>query len=130
MEMRVPSGGSFLDSLGTTLPRGSDAAVDDVTIEQLQEALGAIRQGHIEYIVLSEGDSFLQIAGDGDGPYQVEYNPGRAEDQIRSVAGAPYATAAAAMQQCYLLIPFQPLPHPRTRARGRLRQPTSMMMCS
>ena len=100
MQMRVPSGGSVFDALANTTPYdGNDTAIEGVTLEQLDQALTALHAGHIEYIVLADGEAFLQVAGEGEGPYQVEYNPGQVEDQIQSVSGASIATVAAAMRR-------------------------------
>ena len=43
---------------------------------QLDEALSALTRGDVEYLILEEGDCFLQVAGEGDGPYQVQRSDG------------------------------------------------------
>jgi hypothetical protein len=89
MELRVPGGGSWLDALvsvdtATALGATStDAALADVTSEQLDEAIAALARGEIEYLALHDGAAFLQVAGERAGPYQIEYNPGRIEDLVR-----------------------------------------------
>jgi hypothetical protein len=83
MELRMPSdASSFATWFGadvTDLVHGSangDAALSDITPERLDQALAALEQGHVEYLGLHEGEAFLQVAGEGAGPYQIELHPG------------------------------------------------------
>ena len=75
MILRLPESGSLVASLLSGLDQVSGSAggdtVDDVSPEQLDEALAAMRRGEIEYVIVEDGDDFIQAAGDGEGPYQV-----------------------------------------------------------
>lgn len=77
MELRVPGSAGLLSILAidaSDLARtpGGDDAIADVTAAQLDQAIDAMVQGHIEYVALHHGPTFLQTAGDGDGPYELE----------------------------------------------------------
>ncbi len=92
MELRVPSGGSIFDvfgadALSSVSGVGTDAAIAAVTPAQLDDALGALERGAIEYVVLADDPTFVQVAGSGSGPYQLEYNPGQVEHQVRVPEG-------------------------------------------
>jgi hypothetical protein len=77
MNMRLPEESSWLEALsgGTNAPGApvSGNTVDEVTEAQLIAALEAMVTGDIEYVILEHGDAFLQSAGAGDGPYQLEF---------------------------------------------------------
>jgi hypothetical protein len=79
MELLFPSGGAGLLDLvfssHSDLAGGSHeaAAADPATLERL---LSSLWQGHIEYLIVAEGPVFVQIAGEGDGPYALEHCPG------------------------------------------------------
>jgi hypothetical protein len=48
-------------------------SVPDPTPEVLDAVLAGMREGRLEYVTLAaEKNCFLQAAGDGDGPYQLE----------------------------------------------------------
>jgi hypothetical protein len=75
MDLRWPDSGSLLDSLFSDAgnPAMSSAGtLSAVTPAQLDDALGALQRGDIEYLILEDGAGFLQAAGEGDGPYEVE----------------------------------------------------------
>jgi hypothetical protein len=80
MDLRVPDSGSLLGSLlsglGRSLEEGGDLALPAVTAPQLDEAIAAMTRGDIEYLILEDGGAFLQAAGDGDGPYALQVDPG------------------------------------------------------
>lgn len=75
MDLRWPDSGSLLDSLfsdaGHPATSGS-GSLSGVTPAQLDEALAGMQRGDIEYVILEDGPRFLQAAGEGDGPYQVQ----------------------------------------------------------
>lgn len=75
MRLRWPDSGSLIDSLcsgsSQTSTSGS-GSLAGVTTLQLDDALAALQRGELEYVILEDGDRFLQTAGDGDGPYQVQ----------------------------------------------------------
>jgi hypothetical protein len=92
MDLRLPSSGGLIESLLDGLGRSaSDSAggtiVSGVTAPQLDQALDALRQGHIEYVILEHGDTFLQAAGEGDGPYHVQFSPGPAGPMLEIRGG-------------------------------------------
>ena len=102
MELRIPSGAGLLDSLlrDTTTPSGlvgGDAVVVGVTPAQLDDAIAGLERGDIEYLGLHDGGAFVQVAGDGGGPYQLELNPGRVEDQVRVPGGVSAAGMRSAL---------------------------------
>ncbi|WP_291980522.1 hypothetical protein [Luteitalea sp.] len=75
MDLRWPDSGSLLDSLlseaGDPATTGS-GGLSGVTPAHLDAALAALQRGDVEYLILEDGARFLQAAGDGDGPYQVQ----------------------------------------------------------
>lgn len=75
MDLRWPDSGSLLDSLlseaGDPATSGS-GGLSDVTPEHLDAAIAALQRGDVEYLILEDGARFLQAAGEGDGPYQVQ----------------------------------------------------------
>jgi hypothetical protein len=103
MRLRVPDSGSFADallhSLGdpTTLASG-DWIADAVTAEQLDEAIAALSRGDIEFFILEDGDDFLQVAGDGEGPFQVELSE---DAEMRTLAGGARMPAMREIVHAY-----------------------------
>jgi hypothetical protein len=79
MLMRLPDSGSLLGSivngLGHTVADGNGIAIDAVSEAQLGEALTAMASGDLEYVILEDGAAFVQAAGEGAGPYALQYNP-------------------------------------------------------
>jgi hypothetical protein len=90
MLMRLPESGSVIGSiaggLGRTTMDGTGIAVDAVTEPQLGDALDAMARGDIEYVILEDGDAFVQAAGDGAGPYALQLSPGSG-DGLQEVRG-------------------------------------------
>jgi hypothetical protein len=90
MHMRLPDTGSltasFLGSLGQTIADGTGVTVEGVTEAQLGEALAALARGEIEYVILESGEEFVQAAGEGAGPYALQFNPA-ADDGLLEVPG-------------------------------------------
>jgi hypothetical protein len=104
MNLRLPGSGSmlevFLDNLGTTaVDPASASVVTSVSEEQLDRALGALERGEIEYIILEDGEAFLQAAGEGAGPYAVQFSPGTGQDLIEISAGADVNTMREALRR-------------------------------
>jgi hypothetical protein len=82
--MRLPESASFVGSLLGSLGRAVSAHTDTTDVEgvteaELSEALDAMARGDIEYVILETGSAFLQAAGSGDGPYQVQFQPDERE---------------------------------------------------
>jgi hypothetical protein len=78
MNMRLPDSGmleSLLKGLGSSTMEGHDGAVESVTTAQLIEAIAAMERGDIEYVILEDGEEFLQAAGAGEGPYALQFSP-------------------------------------------------------
>jgi hypothetical protein len=94
MDLRVPDSGSLLGSLlsglGRSLEEGGDLALPGVTAPQLDEAIAAMVRGDIEYLILEDRGSFLQAAGDSDGPYALQVDPG--DGVLLEVPGGVNAT--------------------------------------
>ena len=105
MNLRLPDSGSLfgalLDGLGQTSEFNSgDQAIASVTAAQLDEALAAMTRGDIEYVVIEDGDRFLQAAGDGDGPYDVQVDDG--SGTLREITGGTDATTMRRVMHAYL----------------------------
>jgi hypothetical protein len=100
MNLRLPGSGSMfealLDSPGRTVADLTGATVvSSVSEEQLARALDALERGEIEYVILEDGEAFLQAAGEGAGPYAVQFSPGSGGDLIEIGRAAD----AAAMRE-------------------------------
>ncbi|HTV02755.1 MAG TPA: hypothetical protein VMF13_19555 [Luteitalea sp.] len=89
MHLRLPDSGSLIQALfspsGDAAQPPSADVVDDVTPEQLAAAIAAMVRGDIEYLGLEHGAGFLQAAGEGEGPYEVQVT--RDGDIFHDVAG-------------------------------------------
>lgn len=86
MEIHVP-GGNFLDILLDTnaaYQGPSDTVIPNASEDQLTDALTAMERGEIEYVILQDGDHFLQAAGDAKTSYSLEYNDGSDKIQYRA----------------------------------------------
>lgn len=86
MTLRVPSSAGFLETLvgrvgASPTDAGGDVGVSGVDAAGLTDALDAMARGDIEYVSLEDGDAILQAAGDGDGPYQLEFMSGAGDPQ-------------------------------------------------
>jgi hypothetical protein len=101
MLMKLPDSGSWLAAalggLGQTISDPGNAAVADVSEAQVTDALDALARGDIEFVILEEGNAFLQVAGEGEGPYQVEYCAGDANDMVRIPGAVDQQTARRVM---------------------------------
>jgi hypothetical protein len=100
MIMRVPGSGTILGSLlgglGSATPSGDDCVVDNVNDGQVAAAFEAMERGDIEYVTLESGNEFLQAAGEGAGPFALQFQPTSGEMQeVRG--GVDAATARAAL---------------------------------
>ena len=103
MRLRVPDSGSLVDALIGSLGDPShavsgDLGIDDASPEQLNDALDALVRGDIEYVMLEDGDDFLQVAGEGDGPYQVEVSQ---QERLREIPGGMDAPSMRALVAAY-----------------------------
>jgi len=77
MRLLLPGGGSWFDWAGQSsmsdAPEGH-AGTDEPTAADVDEALEALRAGHVEYVILDADDgTFVQAAGSGDTGYQLEH---------------------------------------------------------
>lgn len=101
MNMRLPDSGSVLSSLldlGT--PTGlanSGDTLQGVTEAQLLQAIDSLQRGHVEFVVLEDGEAFLQAAGDGDGPYWVQYSASDNDTMIELPDGVDFDTMRSVM---------------------------------
>jgi len=104
MLMRLPESGSLaaslLSSLGRTVADGTGIAVDGVGEAQLADALAALSRGDIEYVILEAGDEFVQAAGEGDGPYALQFSPASG-DGLQEVPGGVVAAAVRDALKAY-----------------------------
>jgi hypothetical protein len=99
MDMRLPGGGSFFDVF---LDEGNDeatsAVVRDVSEADLVEALDAMVAGNYEYVGLIDRGMFLDVAGSGDGPYEMLQGSDAAGEATGELAeGVDAVTMRAAM---------------------------------
>ena len=92
MHMRLPESGSLIASvaagLGHATADGTGIAVDAVTEPQLVEALDALVRGDIEYVIVEDGDAFLQAAGEGAGRYTLQYSPASGDGMVEVPAAS------------------------------------------
>jgi len=102
MLMRLPESGSLVASLasglGRTIADGESVAVEHVTEASLTAALSALSRGEIEYVILEDGDEFLQAAGEGGGPYALQLDPGGGAGLLE----VPGGVSEAAMRETLL----------------------------
>ena len=81
MDLLFPSGGAgLLDLMSGSSSFGDLADAGHhrtpASPETLERLLASLWQGEIEYLIVEEGPVYVQIAGDGDGPYMLQYCPG------------------------------------------------------
>lgn len=87
MELHLPGGGGFLDALLDTnqaYEGPSDTVIPNATHENLTDALAMLERGDSEYLILQDGDRFIQAAGDSTSGYTLEYNEGSTNTQFRA----------------------------------------------
>jgi hypothetical protein len=101
MQMRLPDTGplaaSVLSALGRAIADGSGVTVEGVTEAQLGEALAGLARGDIEYVILESGDEFVQAAGEGAGPYALQFNPAADGGLLEVPGGVSDAAMRAAL---------------------------------
>jgi len=101
MQMRLPEAGSpiavLVNGLGRTIADGSGIAVEGVTEAQLGEGLAALARGEIEYVILESGGEFVQAAGEGAGPYALQFNPAPGDGLLEVPGGVGEAAMRAAL---------------------------------
>jgi hypothetical protein len=101
MQMRLPESGSLLGSivsgLGHTTADGTGVTVDGVTEAQLVDAVAAMSRGDIEYVVLEDGAEFVQAAGDGAGPYALQFSPASGGGLEEAAGGVDASTVRSAL---------------------------------
>lgn len=101
--MKLPGSGSWmatvLSSLDPTAYSGAEQAeVTEVTEAQLDEALAALARGDIEFVILEDGQAFLQVGGSGRGPYEIEYVADAATPGVEIPGGVDDETVRHVMQ--------------------------------
>jgi hypothetical protein len=106
MNLRLPDSGSLLGSVLSGLGRsaiddGSGIAIPAVTEAQLAEAIAAMTRGDIEYVILESGDAFLQAAGEGQGPYALQFSPASGAAMIEVPGGVDANTMRAVLLGYY-----------------------------
>lgn len=90
MDLRFPSGSAGLSSFLTDLGSHAGTAASGVlpaTPERLEELLRALWQGWVEFLIVEEGDVFVQVAGEGAGPYQLQYQPPGGGAMLQAAGG-------------------------------------------
>jgi hypothetical protein len=88
--------GTLLSNLGGPADAtAAGSAIAEVTEAQLVDAIDAMARGDIEFVILEDGEAFLQAAGDGDGPYQLEFRAGAEAEQLEVPGGVDRATVQA-----------------------------------
>ena len=105
MNLRLPDSGSLIGALLDSIAHTSefhsgDQSIASVTPTQLDEALAALSRGDIEYVVIEDGERYLQAAGDGDGPYEVLVDDG--SGTMREITGGADASTMRRVMQAYL----------------------------
>lgn len=106
MDMKLPEASSGLGSLLSILGRSTTEtsgesmfeAVDDA---QLLDAIAAMQRGDIEFVILEDGDAFLQAAGEGEGPYALQFCEGD-PDAVLEVEGGVAIDALRQVMRAYL----------------------------
>jgi hypothetical protein len=100
--MRLPESGSLLATLASGLGRsiadGEGVAVDGVAEAELATALSALSRGEIEYVILEDEHEFVQAAGEGAGPYALQFNPAGGT----GLQDVPGGVSEAAMREALL----------------------------
>ena len=103
MELRWPESGSLFASLfseaGHSALSGS-GTLPGVTPAQLDDGLAALQRGDVEYLILEDGPRFLQTAGEGEGPYQVQVTDDG--ETMHDVAGGADAATMQRILRAYL----------------------------
>jgi hypothetical protein len=101
MLMRLPESGSLLatlaSGLGRTIADGEGVAVEGVSETDLATALASLSRGEIEYVILESGDEFVQAAGEGAGPYALQFNPASGDGLSEVPGGVGDAAMRAAL---------------------------------
>ena len=99
MNLRLPESGSLVESLLNSLGRTvadaqAGSTVPGVTEPQLTTALDALVRGDIEFVVLEDGDDFLQAAGES--PFALQHNDGKTSTMSAAAGGVDERTLRAA----------------------------------
>jgi hypothetical protein len=103
VDLLLPGGGLGLEgwlapSASTVVERGGHRGIADPSPAEVDQALDALRDGHVEYVILEVSDDhFLQAAGDGDGPYVLQRCAGDAGAMASAPGGADADTVRRAM---------------------------------
>jgi hypothetical protein len=98
MILRLPDSGSWLSAAlrGLGEPMGAPAdstIVENASDPQVREAFEAMTRGDIEYMILEDGNTFLQSAGDGEGPYQLQFRASETAAMVEIAGGVDGDTA-------------------------------------
>lgn len=103
MDLRWPESGSLLDALFSEVSASTQTGAGSlagVTPAQLDEALLSLQRGDIEFVILEDGPAFMQAAGAGDGPYQVQVTLDG--DTLHDLQGEVDAATMARVLRAYL----------------------------
>jgi hypothetical protein len=99
MNLRLPESGSLVESLlnsmgHTVANAAAGSTVAGVTEAQLTSALDAFVRGDVEFVVLENGDDFLQAAGSS--PFTLQHNDGRTSAMSAAAGGVDERALRAA----------------------------------
>ena len=101
MDMKLPGSGSWLDGLlgdsTGALTDTTGVVVSAVTEPQLSGAIDAMVRGEIEFVILEDGDAFIQSAWQQDGPYALNYRTAEDETLYEVPGGVNDAAMRAAL---------------------------------
>ena len=91
MNLRLPASGSLFESIigrlgASPIDTAGDMTLEDASERELAAALDSMERGHIEYVIIESGDAFLQAAGEGPGPYAIQFRADSA-DRLLDVPG-------------------------------------------
>lgn len=93
MDLRFPDGTA--DAYAGT----GGGVKTNVTEDDLIDALSALENDELEYIILEDDktNSFLQAAGDGSGDYVLQYNDGKDDAMLQAVGDVTGDTLTEAL---------------------------------
>jgi hypothetical protein len=74
-----------------------DTTLEDVSELELIAALDSMARGNIEYVIIENGDEFLQTAGEGAGPYAIELRSDSGDHMLHVPGGVDVETMRAVL---------------------------------
>ncbi len=87
MDILIPGEGKpLIESLFSDIEDdvSGQAVIPDADPDKLAKVLAQMERGEMEYVILSDGDRFLQAAADARRGYLLEYNDGSDREQYRA----------------------------------------------